>query len=73
MEIQRAVAAAEARTLEMIAQERLKMEKMYADIHRGSSVPDETEPPITTGSQNVMCSSWISRNISHARDVTTTD
>ncbi|XP_058127755.1 protein CBFA2T2-like [Anopheles ziemanni] len=51
IEIQRAVAAAEARTLDMIAQERLKMEKMYADIHR--TVPDaEPEPPITSGSQN---------------------
>ncbi|XP_050080369.1 protein CBFA2T3 isoform X2 [Anopheles maculipalpis] len=50
MEIQRAVAAAEARTLEMIAQERLKMEKLYADIHRNSA--DDAEPPITSGSQN---------------------
>lgn len=57
MEIQRAVAAAEARTLEMIAQERLKMEKMFSEIHRGSA--DDAESPITTGSQNVRCTRWF--------------
>ncbi|XP_055621055.1 protein CBFA2T2 isoform X2 [Toxorhynchites rutilus septentrionalis] len=50
IEIQRAVAAAEARTIEMFAQERLKMEKMFTDINRGSADPD-SEGPIA-GSQN---------------------
>lgn len=50
IEIQRAVAAAEARTIEMFAQERLKMEKMFAEIHRGSTDPDADGP--TGGSQN---------------------
>ncbi|EAT45067.1 AAEL003615-PA, partial [Aedes aegypti] len=44
IEIQRAVAAAEARTIEMFAQERLKMEKMFAEIHRGSTDPDADGP-----------------------------
>ncbi|XP_065073608.1 protein CBFA2T2 isoform X2 [Ochlerotatus camptorhynchus] len=50
IEIQRAVAAAEARTIEMFAQERLKMEKMFSDIHRTSTDPDSEGP--TSGSQN---------------------
>ncbi|XP_055594730.1 protein CBFA2T2 [Uranotaenia lowii] len=51
IEIQRAVAAAEARTIEMFAQERLKMEKMLADIHRSSTDPDVEGT--TGGSQNI--------------------
>lgn len=51
IEIQRAVAAAEARTIEMFAQERLKMEKMFAEIHRSSTDPDADGP--NGGSQNV--------------------
>ncbi|XP_058466936.1 protein CBFA2T2 isoform X1 [Malaya genurostris] len=51
IEIQRAVAAAEARTIEMFAQERLKMEKMFAEIHRGGSDPDPDGS--SGGSQNV--------------------
>ncbi|XP_058466939.1 protein CBFA2T2 isoform X2 [Malaya genurostris] len=50
IEIQRAVAAAEARTIEMFAQERLKMEKMFAEIHRGGSDPDPDGS--SGGSQN---------------------
>ena len=58
IEIQRAVAAAEARTIEMIAQERIKMEKLYADLHRSSTEPvvvdgEGQTTTTTTGSQNV--------------------
>lgn len=52
IEIQRAVAAAEARTIEMFAQERLKMEKMFTDIHRGSTEP---EPEVLTGGSQNAC------------------
>lgn len=69
IEIQRAVAAAEARTIEMFSQERLKMEKMFAEIHRGATDPDGVlDGPtggstgggggggVVTGSQNVRTS-----------------
>lgn len=36
IEIQRAVAAAETRAIDMIAQERIKMEKIYGEISRSS-------------------------------------
>lgn len=36
LEIQRAVATAETRAIEMIAQERLKMEKIYSELNRHS-------------------------------------
>ncbi|KAL9703103.1 hypothetical protein quinque_006621 [Culex quinquefasciatus] len=50
IEIQRAVAAAEARTIEMFSQERLKMEKMFAEIHRGATDPDGVLDGPTGGS-----------------------
>lgn len=40
IEIQRAVATAETRAIEMIAQERIKMEKIYGDMNRSG---DSTE------------------------------
>jgi MYND finger len=42
VEIQRAVAAAETRAVEMIAQERIKMEKIYGELNRsGDSIDGE--------------------------------
>uniref|UniRef100_A0A1B0C9N1 Putative nervy n=1 Tax=Lutzomyia longipalpis TaxID=7200 RepID=A0A1B0C9N1_LUTLO len=45
IEIQRAVAAAEARALEIVAQERLKMDKLFAELGKGAadSIPEETQ------------------------------
>ena len=40
LEIQRAVAAAETRAMEMITQERIKMEKIYTEMSRHADVPD---------------------------------
>ncbi|KAG5682653.1 hypothetical protein PVAND_011992 [Polypedilum vanderplanki] len=48
LEIQRAVAAAETRALEMISQERIKMEKIYGEINRGPDGIDGEHQ--TTGS-----------------------
>lgn len=53
VEIQRAVASAETRAIEMIAQERIKMEKCYGDLNRsggGDSIDGENQ---TSGS-NVL-------------------
>lgn len=48
LEIQRAVAAAETRAIDMIAQERVKMEKIYGEISRsGDGIDGEHQ---TTGS-----------------------
>lgn len=48
LEIQRAVAAAETRAIDMIAQERIKMEKIYGEIGRaGDGIDGEHQ---TTGS-----------------------
>lgn len=48
LEIQRAVAAAETRAIDMIAQERIKMEKIYGEISRsGDGIDGEHQ---TTGS-----------------------
>lgn len=48
IEIQRAVAAAETRAIDMIAQERVKMEKIYGEISRaGDGIDGEHQ---TTGS-----------------------
>lgn len=47
MEIQRAVASAETRAIDMIAQERIKMEKIYGDIRSGDGIDGEHQ---TTGS-----------------------
>lgn len=48
LEIQRAVAAAETRAIDMIAQERVKMEKIYGEINRaGDGIDGEHQ---TTGS-----------------------
>ncbi|CRK87132.1 CLUMA_CG000941, isoform A [Clunio marinus] len=48
LEIQRAVSAAETRAIEMIAQERIKMEKIYGEINRsGDGIDGEHQ---TTGS-----------------------
>jgi hypothetical protein len=44
IEIQRAVAAAESRAVEMIAQERVKMEKIFTDMNR--STTDLTTEPV---------------------------
>uniref|UniRef100_A0A1L8DDI8 Putative nervy n=1 Tax=Nyssomyia neivai TaxID=330878 RepID=A0A1L8DDI8_9DIPT len=48
IEIQRAVAAAEARALEIVAQERLKMDKLFAELGKGASdaTPEETQTNI---------------------------
>uniref|UniRef100_A0A1B0D6E2 MYND-type domain-containing protein n=1 Tax=Phlebotomus papatasi TaxID=29031 RepID=A0A1B0D6E2_PHLPP len=45
IEIQRAVAAAEARAVEIVAQERLKMDKLFAELGKGASdaPPEETQ------------------------------
>lgn len=48
LEIQRAVAAAETRAIEMIAQERIKMEKIYGEISRAGEGTDGEHQ--TTGS-----------------------
>lgn len=40
LEIQRAVATAETRAIEMIAQERMKMEKIYSELNRHSDDAD---------------------------------
>lgn len=55
IEIQRAVAAAETRAVEMIAQERIKMEKIYSEVNRPSDGNDGTDHQ-STGS-NVRFSS----------------
>jgi CBFA2/RNUX1 translocation partner 1 len=48
LEIQRAVASAETRAIDMIAQERIKMEKIYGEINRsGDGIDGEHQ---TTGS-----------------------
>lgn len=44
LEIQRAVAAAETRAIEMITQERLKMEKIYSDLSRSTDDGDSQSP-----------------------------
>ncbi|XP_055313911.1 protein CBFA2T2 isoform X2 [Sitodiplosis mosellana] len=53
MEIQRAVAAAETRAIEMMAQERIKLEKMFADYHKSATeeVAERLTPP-SIGTQN---------------------
>lgn len=54
IEIQRAVAAAETRAIEAMANERLKLEKMFADLHKTTSDEssgDRLSPP-TVGTQN---------------------
>jgi CBFA2/RNUX1 translocation partner 1 len=43
LEIQRAVAAAETRAIEMIAQERIKMEKIYGDLNRSGGDSNDGE------------------------------
>lgn len=48
LEIQRAVAAAETRAIDMIAQERVKMEKIYGEINRSGEGTDGEHQ--TTGS-----------------------
>lgn len=48
LEIQRAVAAAETRAIDMIAQERVKMEKIYGEISRAGEGTDGDHQ--TTGS-----------------------
>lgn len=55
IEIQRAVAAAESRALELIATERLKMEKMFMDFNRSNAESSEAErqSPQAQGTQNV--------------------
>lgn len=50
IEIQRAVAAAETRAIEMIAQERIKMEKIYGDLNRSGGDSNDGEQHQTTGS-----------------------
>ncbi|CAG9802173.1 unnamed protein product [Chironomus riparius] len=50
LEIQRAVAAAETRAVEMIAQERIKMEKIYSEMNRVGDGSESTEQ--TTGSNS---------------------
>lgn len=44
LEIQRAVASAETRAIEMIAQERIKMEKIYGDLNRSTDDGDSQSP-----------------------------
>jgi hypothetical protein len=44
LEIQRAVSAAETRAIEMIAQERIKMEKIYSDLSRNGEDGDTQSP-----------------------------
>lgn len=54
VEIQRAAATAETRALEMIAAERLKMEKMFLEFNRNNNEPDtERSSPQVQQSQNV--------------------
>lgn len=54
IEIQRAVAAAENRALELIAAERLKMEKMLMDYNRANTESEaERQSPQAQGTQNV--------------------
>lgn len=55
IEIQRAVATAENRALEMIAAERLKMEKMFLEFNRNNNEPDtdRQSPPGQTGHNDV--------------------
>lgn len=55
IEIQRAVATAENRALEMIAAERLKMEKMFLEFNRNNNEPDNDRqsPPGQTGHNDV--------------------
>jgi hypothetical protein len=48
LEIQRAVASAETRAIDMIAQERIKMEKIYGEINRAGDGIDGDHQ--TTGS-----------------------
>lgn len=43
LEIQRAVAAAETRAIEMIAQERIKMEKIYGELNRSGDGTESSE------------------------------
>lgn len=50
IEIQRAVAAAETRAIEMIAQERIKMEKIYGDLNRSGGTDSNDGEHQTTGS-----------------------
>ncbi|XP_063708807.1 protein CBFA2T3 [Culicoides brevitarsis] len=56
IEIQRAVASAENRALEMIAAERLKMEKMFIEFNRNNNEPDtdRQSPPQQTGHNDVI-------------------
>lgn len=54
IEIQRAVAAAESRALELIASERLKMEKMFMDFNRTNNESEaDRQSPQAQGTQNV--------------------
>lgn len=56
VEIQRAVVAAETRAAEVMAQERLRMEKFFVEMSRHSGSErelDNKSPSITAASQNV--------------------
>lgn len=54
IEIQRAVAAAENRAAEVMAQERLKMEKFFADMSKHATETDvESKSPSLSAGQNV--------------------
>lgn len=56
LEIQRAVSAAETRAIDMIAQERIKMEKIYGEINRpGDGIDGEHQ---TTGTNVRMNNMW---------------
>ncbi|XP_031637753.1 protein CBFA2T2 isoform X2 [Contarinia nasturtii] len=53
IEIQRAVAAAETRAIEAMAQERIKLEKMFADYHKSATEESaERLTPPSIGTQN---------------------
>jgi hypothetical protein len=57
IEIQRAVTTAESRALEMISQERVKMEKIFSELNRSTTDltadPVEVTPSQVQTTQNV--------------------